>query len=101
MNSKFTRAIACILTLTVVSGASAAAAYALAEKNSDVKNDVREKISERLDSKDESSFSAEKDETVYVICASDGSVEKVIVSDWIKNTAGADEISDAGELDNV
>jgi len=30
-----------------------------------------------------------KDETVYVLAGSDGGVEKVIVSDWLKNTAGS------------
>ncbi len=43
----------------------------------------------------------EKDETVYVIAGADGSVEKVIVSDWIKNEIGADKIADKTELSNV
>ena len=42
-----------------------------------------------------------KDETVYVIAGADGSVQKIIVSDWIKNTLGSSTISDKSELANV
>ena len=39
-----------------------------------------------------------KDETVYVLANADGSVRKIIVSDWIKNGPGADRINDISEL---
>lgn len=39
-----------------------------------------------------------KDETVYVIAGADGSVQKIIVSDWIKNSLGKAEIHDRSEL---
>lgn len=42
-----------------------------------------------------------KDETVYVIAGSDGAVEKIIVSDWIKNALGADDIDDLSELTDI
>ncbi len=42
-----------------------------------------------------------KDETVYVIAAADGSVQKIIVSDWLQNTLGAGTVSDWSELTNV
>ena len=35
-----------------------------------------------------------KDETVYVMAKADGTVDKIIVSDWIKNNKGADTIRD-------
>lgn len=34
-----------------------------------------------------------KDETVYVLAGANGGVEKVIVSDWLKNTAGSASIT--------
>lgn len=43
----------------------------------------------------------EKDETVYVLAGADGSVKKIIVSDWIKNNIAADKITDQTPLENV
>lgn len=42
-----------------------------------------------------------KDETVYVIAGEDGSVEKIIVSDWIKNSLKSASINDKSELKNA
>jgi X-X-X-leu-X-X-gly heptad repeats len=42
-----------------------------------------------------------KDETVYVLTGADGSVDKIIVSDWIKNSVGSNSFSDKSELTNV
>lgn len=44
---------------------------------------------------------AVKDETVYVIAGADGAVEKIIVSDWIKNLLQSDTLNDESELLNV
>lgn len=42
-----------------------------------------------------------KDETVYVLAGADGTVEKIIVSDWIKNALGAATLTDGGNLKDV
>ena len=42
-----------------------------------------------------------KDETVYVLAHADGSVEKIIVSDWVKNTQGGDLIDDVTRLSDI
>ncbi|MCI9141014.1 MAG: hypothetical protein HFH87_00130 [Lachnospiraceae bacterium] len=42
-----------------------------------------------------------KEETVYILAGSDGSPEKIIVSDWLQNAAGADTIKDRSELTDV
>ncbi len=42
-----------------------------------------------------------KEETVYVLTAADGSVQKIIVSDWIKNTLGNQTIKDISELEKL
>lgn len=42
-----------------------------------------------------------KDETVYVLAGADGSVQKIIVSDWIKNALGSDSISDSSDLSDI
>ena len=42
-----------------------------------------------------------KDESVYVIADAAGTVQKVIVSDWIKNAAEADTLEDVSTLDEI
>lgn len=42
-----------------------------------------------------------KEETVYVIANADGSPEKLIVSDWLKNVMGSDTLEDSTELTNI
>lgn len=44
---------------------------------------------------------ASKDETVYVLAGADGSVQKIIVSDWIKNVIGSGTVADRSELNNI
>lgn len=44
---------------------------------------------------------ASKDETVYVLAGADGAVQKVIVSDWIRNPLGDDTIEDVSELSQL
>ena len=43
----------------------------------------------------------EKEETVYVKADADGGVNKIIVSNWLKNEDGAQEIKDASELTDI
>ena len=42
-----------------------------------------------------------KDETVYVLTGADGTVQKIIVSDWIKNAMAADSLEDKTELSDI
>ena len=42
-----------------------------------------------------------KDETVYVLADATGSVRQVIVSDWLKNAAGEDTLSDRSTLTDI
>ena len=44
---------------------------------------------------------AAREETVYVLAGADGSVKKVIVSSWLKNPGGQQELADQGELENI
>ncbi|MCR5585768.1 MAG: hypothetical protein K6F63_10095 [Lachnospiraceae bacterium] len=63
----------------------------------DKKNEITETLKNALSEKE----SVDKDETVYVIANADGSKAKVIVSDRLKNSDGADEIKDRSELQSV
>lgn len=42
-----------------------------------------------------------RDETVYVLAGADGQVERIIVSDWLKNTAGSAGLTDSALLTDV
>lgn len=42
-----------------------------------------------------------KDETVYVLARADGSVEKIIVSDWVQNARGDAQLNDVTRLANI
>jgi putative membrane protein len=42
-----------------------------------------------------------KDETVYVLTGADGSVQKIIVSDWLKNALSASSLSDVSSLTDI
>ncbi len=42
-----------------------------------------------------------KDETVYVLAGANGSVQKIIVSDWIKNVMQDAQLHDESELGNI
>ena len=42
-----------------------------------------------------------KDETVYVMAKADGTVDKIIVSDWIKNNKGAATITDVSTIEDI
>ena len=47
------------------------------------------------------SVKASKEETVYVISGADGAVQKLIVSDWLKNTGKETTLSDLSELTDI
>lgn len=85
------------LCAVLLFGAVGGAVFALnntAKKNED---DADPKIQATVSEKVE----ATKDETVYVIAGADGTVKKIIVSDWIKNTLGSAALSDKSELENI
>lgn len=42
-----------------------------------------------------------KEETVYAVLGTDGTVNKVIVSNWLKNSGSADGVSDVSELQDI
>ena len=74
-----------------------AAAFGTANKTEDTENTsaVSSQAAETTEQKKPS-----KDETVYVLANADGSVKKIIVSDWIKNNGGK-TVSDKTELSDI
>ena len=84
------------LSLTTVG----AAAYA-AGSSSASEEGASAKITETVSSVLDSERTVGKDETVYALANADGSVKKVIVSEWLKNPDGASALSDATNLENI
>lgn len=74
-----------------------AAAFGTANKAADTENTsaASSQAAETTEQKKPS-----KDETVYVLANADGSVKKIIVSDWIKNNGGK-TVSDKTELSDI
>ena len=81
-----------VLSLTILCSGIGVASYSAGAKSND-ENTAKTSSSEVLQDKKSNSPSDSKklfkNETVYVIANADGSAKKVIVSDWIKNTAKA------------
>lgn len=88
----------CLCTAMLGSGA----VYALAsskDKNNQTLKSTTEKQSNEVITETKSDIF--KDETVYVLANSDGTIQKIIVSDWIKNTLSNDKVNDVTELENI
>jgi len=86
----------CLCAAVIVSGT----AYALS-LNNDKDNRTMENITDNQQSEAVAVREAYKDETVYVLADADGTIQKIIVSDWIKNTFSNDTIKDVTELENI
>ncbi len=94
---KFRKNIAWMLCTAVLIGCiGMGTAYAVSERT---KSDVPDSTV-TTPAADENAMPS-KDETVYVIAGADGSVQKIIVSDWIKNSLGSASLNDQSQLTNV
>lgn len=94
MNKKVTKIIAiCLCAALCLGGAGVAFAQTGSKQESAQPTaaqkaaDLQQKIS--------------KDETVYVLAGADGSVQKIIVSDWLKNELGSTSLTDKSGLSNI
>lgn len=82
----------------IIAGTSVTAATIGATKKKDDVKDTETTVSESTSAKDTKTA---KDETVYVIANADGSVKKIIVSDWIKNSLKEKNLKDKSELKDI
>lgn len=82
----------------IIAGTSVTAATIGATKKKDDVKGTETTVSESTSAKD---TKAAKDETVYVIANADGSVKKIIVSDWIKNSLNEKNLKDKSELKDI
>lgn len=98
MKTKWLRVLSLSLCGVLAVGAVAGTAV-YADKAGKAADKTDDKLSSLI--KKESDADLQKDETVYVLAGADGSVEKIIVSDWIKNAAGSASIRDKSELSDA
>ncbi len=97
MKSTRTKFLALFLCAVLLIGGSAGVtAYAISDRR-----ETQEEKSEAAPIEVQESDVLVKDESVYVLAGADGTVQKIIVSDWIKNAMGSTSISDLSELENI
>lgn len=82
----------------IIAGTSVTAATIGATKKKDDVKDTETTVSESTAAKDTKTA---KDETVYIIANADGSIKKIIVSDWIKNSLNEKNLKDKSELKDI
>lgn len=100
MSKTAKRILSICLAITLVFGSAGATALAMTAKNHKaVVTTVA--ASEKKTVSDDEKQQVSKDETIYVLAGSDGSVNKIIVSDWIKNKMGLDSITDSSETKDI
>ncbi len=98
MMKKLTKILSAVLCTAMVCGGTGVAGYAMAaEKKSAKTPSVSQTQTEMTDT----SAAAYKEESVYVLAGADGTVRKIIVSDWIKNTLGSDHLRDVSEVTGI
>lgn len=84
----------CLCAALCLGGAGMAFAQASAKKTDDQPVSAAQQAAE-LQQK------ISKDETVYVLTGADGSVKKIIVSDWLKNELGSASVADKSDLSDI
>ena len=97
MKTKLTKIICTALSLLLVGGASAGIAVMATQNDSAPKS----KETSASGSTANVGEKPQKNETVYVLAGADGSVKKIIVSDWIKNVLGDGKLNDASDLSGI
>lgn len=109
--NKLTAVIAVTLAVAVASCGTGLLAYAAGTRadttpavTGDQGGTASSVASAIKDAVDEKNSKNSKDETVYVLTDADGKVQKLIVSDWLRNPEGAaslNDVSDLQEIENV
>lgn len=96
MNKSLSKAVAVCLSAALIAGGVSAAV--LGAGNTAKKDTAA--VQTAAESADNEAVIS-KDETVYVIAGADGTVQKIIVSDWIKNSLGSTSINDSSQLTDI
>ena len=96
MKNRATKFISLALCAVVLFAAVGTSVFALTDEGKESEDENQETT---INASAEAETS--KDETVYVLAGADGTVQKIIVSDWIKNAMAADSLEDKTELSDI
>lgn len=98
MKTKLIKIISTALSVLLLGGASAGiAVYAAQNEQKAAETESAGSASENT----EATEKPQKNETVYVLAGKDGSVKKIIVSDWIRNALNEGKLNDASDLTDI
>ena len=89
--------ISVLLCASLITGTIGSGIYYIASAKNESPT-ISENVTVKKEKAKKDSRNAEKNETVYVLSGADGSVQRIIVSDWLKNMASAQNITDASSL---
>lgn len=98
MNIRKKQIIALSLALAVAGSAAGVGIYAA---NRPAAPQTAEEAPRVMEAGPETEKALRRDETVYVIANTDGSVRRIIVSDWIQNGLAAAQVEERSELSQV
>lgn len=88
MKNKVVKITAITLCIALLAGVTGKAAYALTNNHTETEEESQTENTGVAEEAEES-----KDEAVYILADANGAVQKIIVSDWIKNADGNDTYS--------
>ena len=83
--SKASKVVALILCAAIMLGGSIGLVAYAVDSGNKTENEKNNTLNSATGASNEKDDKIIKDETVYVLSGADGKVEKIIVSDWIKN----------------
>lgn len=98
------KVISGVLSLTILCSTVGVASYSAGAKSTGAETEnknISDTSSTVKSVLEDNTKKLSKNETVYVIANADGSAKKIIVSDWIKNTAKSKSFEDISNLDNI
>lgn len=98
MKSRSKKIVSVILCAALLAGSAEAAVCAM---HADGKEVPQEKAGRSAVPVTEETAALVKEETVYVFTGTDGGVQKLVVSDWLKNQSGSASLSDRSELTGI
>lgn len=102
MKKSMIKPVSVLIALLTAAGGAGIGVYAVNSADTTQVQETEKKSNEINEKDKEEEFERNlKDETVYVLSSADGTAEKIIVSDWLKNILNSSEISDCTELDDI
>lgn len=101
MKNNVKKVVAASMAAVVMAGSIGMTAHAVQSKDNEKTDTQPAKTYETQAEKTATGTKMNKEETVYVIADANGSIDKVIVSDWIQNGTKNDTINDKTELKDI